>query len=209
MPIRIIIFDDNQERRESLKYLMGMFPDFLFAGAFEDCKDVIRNVEATQPDVVLMDIQMPNVNGIEGVKMIRSVHPEIIVIMQTVFEDDDSVFESIKAGAAGYILKKASPDKIAEAIRDAIAGGSPMTPSIANKVLRFFQQHPTANDYDLTIREREMLGHLVNGLSYKMIADKCGISFHTVNSHLRKIYEKLHVHSLGEAVSKALKEKLV
>jgi DNA-binding NarL/FixJ family response regulator len=209
MAIKVVIFDDNAERRESLKYLMGMFPDFSFAGAFEDCTDVISKVEASRPDVVLMDIQMPNVNGIEGVRMIRTVHPEIIIIMQTVFEDDDSVFESIKAGASGYILKKASPDKIAEAIRDAVAGGSPMTPSIANKVLRFFQQNSVPNDYDLTARESEMLGHLVDGLSYKMIADKCGISFHTVNSHLRKIYEKLHVHSLGEAVSKALKEKLV
>jgi DNA-binding NarL/FixJ family response regulator len=209
MPIRVIIFDDNTERRESLKYLLGMFPDFQFAGAFEDCTDAVAKVESSKPDVILMDIQMPKVSGIEAVRTIRASHPGVVIIMQTIFEDDDNVFESIKAGAAGYILKKASPDKIAEAIRDGIAGGSPMTPTIANKVLRFFQNNAVSNDYELTVREREMLGHLVNGLSYKMIADKCGISFHTVNSHLRKIYEKLHVHSLGEAVSKALKEKLV
>jgi DNA-binding NarL/FixJ family response regulator len=209
MPIRVIIFDDNAERRESLKYLIGMFPDFHFAGAFEDCSQVVTNVEETRPDVILMDIQMPNVNGITGVRLIKTVHPEIVIIMQTIFEDDDSVFDSIKAGASGYILKKASPEKIAEAIRDAASGGSPMTPSVASKILRFFQHNSIAHNYDLTPREREMLGHLVNGLSYKMIAAKCGISFHTVNSHLRKIYEKLHVHSLGEAVSKALKERLV
>jgi DNA-binding NarL/FixJ family response regulator len=209
MSIRVIIFDDNAERRESLRYLIGMFPDFTYEGAFEDCSNAIRNVEETNPDVILMDIQMPNVDGIAGVKVIKTFRPEINIIMQTIFEDDDNVFESIKAGASGYILKKASPEKIAEAIRDAAVGGSPMTPSIANKILRYIQQNKVSNDYDLTTREREMLGHLVEGLSYKMIADKCGISFHTVNSHLRKIYEKLHVHSLGEAVSKAIREKLV
>ncbi len=209
MPIRVVIFDDDRERRVSLKYLIGMFPDLEFAGAFEDCSSVINNIESTRPDVVLMDIQMPNVNGIEGLKILKRVYPEVIVIMQTIFEDDDHVFESIKAGASGYILKKTSPDKIAEAIREAASGGSSMTPSIANKVLRFFQHHTLPKNYDLTEREKEVLIHLVNGYSYKMIADKCLISFHTVNSHLRKIYEKLHVHSLGEAVSKALKEKLV
>ena len=209
MAIRVIIFDDNAERRESLRYLIGMFPEFSFEGAFEDCSDVMQQVERTRPDVVLMDIQMPKVDGIAGVRAIKMHRPGINVIMHTVFEDDDKVFESNKAGASGYILKKASPEKIAEAIRDAAAGGSPMTPSIANKILRYFQQNTVSNDYDLTPREREMLANLVNGLSYKMIADKCGISFHTVNSHLRRIYEKLHVHSLGEAVSKAIKEKLV
>lgn len=209
MPIRVIIFDDNSERRESLRYLIGMFPDFTFEGAFQDCSNAIQNVLETNPDVILMDIQMPNVDGIEGVRLIKSFRPEINIIMQTIFEDDDNVFESIKAGACGYILKKASPEKIAEAIRDAAAGGSPMTPSVANKILRYFQQNKISNHYDLTSREREMLGHLIEGLSYKMIADKCGISFHTVNSHLRKIYEKLHVHSSGEAVSKAIREKLV
>ena len=209
MPIRVAIFDDSLERRESLKYLIGMFADLEFVGGFEDCSAVIQNIGDSNPDVVLMDIQMPKVDGIVGVKLIKTKYPQIAVIMQTIFEDDDNVFESIKAGALGYILKKASPDKIVEAIRDAAAGGSPMTPSIAAKVLRFFQHDTHSNDYALTSREKEMLSHLVNGLSYKMIADKCSISFHTVNSHLRKIYEKLQVHSLGEAVSKALKEKLI
>jgi len=209
MSIDVAIFDDNKDRRESLKYLVDMFDDMHCAGTFEDCSNVLVDIETTAPDVVLMDIEMPNVNGIDGVRIIKSAHPEIIVLMQTVFEDDENLFESIKAGASGYLLKKATPEKIIDAIREAMEGGAPMSPSIANKVLRFFQSQPVENTYALTDREKTVLALLVDGLSYKMIADREKISFHTVNSHVRKIYEKLHVHSLGEAVSKALKEKLL
>ena len=209
MAIRVTIFDDNNERRESLKYVLGMYSDLEYAGAFEDCTTVVEAVKTTKPDVVLMDIQMPHVNGIDAVRLLKDTFPNLVIIMQTIYDDDENIFDSIKAGASGYVLKKSPPDKIAEAVRDAHQGGSPMTPSIANRVLKFFQQQPVANDYALTTREKEMLLHLVNGLSYKMIAEKASISFHTVNSHIRKIYEKLQVHSLGEAVSKALKEKIV
>ncbi|MFN8256948.1 MAG: response regulator transcription factor [Bacteroidales bacterium] len=209
MPIRVVVFEDNDERRESLKYLLSMYSDIYFAGAFVDCSIALENVRETNPDVVLMDIQMPNVDGIAGVKILKSNFPNLVIIMQTIFEDDEKIFDSIQAGASGYILKKAPPEKIIEAIRDAYAGGSPMTPAIAARVLKYFQQNTLKNDYELTQREKEMLALLVDGHSYKMIADKCSISFHTVNAHLRKIYEKLHVHSVGEAVSKALRERLV
>ncbi len=210
MAIRIAIFDDNKDRRESLKYLVEMYDDLLCVGMYEDGVHVLEAMKECSPDVVLMDIEMPVVNGIEAVKKIRSKYPEILVLMQTVFEDDDNLFESIKAGASGYILKKTNPEKIIEAIHDVVEGGAPMTPSMAIKVLRFFQNTPAAeNSYSLTEREKKILALLVDGLSYKMIADRESISFHTVNSHVRKIYEKLHVHSLGEAVSKALKEKLL
>ncbi len=210
MSIRVAIFDDNKDRRESLKYLVEMYDDLLCVGIFEDGMRVLEVIKETSPDVVLMDIEMPGMNGIEAVKRIRSNYPQVLVLMQTVFEDDDNLFESIKAGASGYILKKSNPDKIIEAIHDVIEGGAPMTPSMAIKVLRFFQStRATENLYSLTEREKKILSLLVDGLSYKMIAARENISFHTVNSHVRKIYEKLHVHSLGEAVSKALKERLL
>jgi len=189
-----------------------MYDDFEFCGAFEDCSTVEKDIEACTPDVVLMDIEMPGVNGIEGVRKIKRAHPEIAVLMQTVFEDGENLFESIKAGASGYLLKKASPDAIVEAIRVVREGGAPITPVMASKMLQFFQHQSNATEqnlYALTEREKSVLSLLVDGLSYKMIADRESISYHTVNTHVRNIYEKLHVHSLGEAVSKALKERLI
>jgi len=162
---------------------------------------------------VLMDIDMPNVNGIEGVRRIRKQFSELLIVMQTVFEDNEKIFDSITAGANGYILKKASPEKIIEGIQDVVEGGAPMTASVAKKVLTHFQKEPASNQDDnpfqLSAREKEILTMLVKGLSYKMIGDACGISTHTVNNHLKIIYKKLHVHSATEAVSKALKQKVV
>jgi DNA-binding NarL/FixJ family response regulator len=206
MGIRVLVYDDNKSRRESLNMLLLSDPRFEWAGAFPDCSHVIKNIEQNKPDVVLMDIQMPNVDGIEGVKLIKKHFPSVKVIMQTVFEDDDKVFESLRNGASGYILKKASPEKILEAIIDVQEGGAPISPAIASKVLSFFnrlQPPPTGEDFSLTPREKEILSLLVDGLSYKMIADKCSISIFTVNAHVRKIYEKLQVHSATEAAAKA------
>jgi DNA-binding NarL/FixJ family response regulator len=210
--IKIIIFDDNASRRDSLKMLITLYDDLEFVGAHEDCSNVIENIKTASPDVVLMDIEMPNVDGIKGVSLIRTKFPKVAVIMQTVFEDDDKIFESIRAGANGYILKKTGPEKVIEAIRDVHAGGAPMSPAIAQRVLQFFQQvkDPQAeNIYELTAREKDILAALVDGKSYKMIAAQKEVSYHTVNAHIRKIYDKLHVHSLGEAVGKAIREKLV
>ncbi len=210
MAIRISIFDDSKDRRDSLRYLVEMYDDLLCVGTFEDCSNVLEDIKNSKPDLVLMDIEMPNVNGIEGVKKIKSHFPQIHVLMQTVYEDDENLFESIKAGASGYLLKRASPDKIIESIREAVEGGAPMSPSVATRVLRYFQTQPVIeNIYALTEREKNILSLLVDGMSYKMIAENQHISYHTVNSHVRKIYEKLHVHSLGEAVGKALREKLI
>ncbi len=214
MPIRVAIFDDSKDRRESLRYLIGMFEDLNCVGAFEDARNAVEHVRAAQPDVVLMDIEMPYVNGIEGTRAIKAEFPQMSVIMQTVFEDDESLFQSIKAGATGYILKRDEPIRTIEAIREAMAGGATINASMAMRVLRYFsaeeERRPELTaEYGLTPREKEILSMLVDGLSYKMIADRCELSFHTVNSHIRKIYEKLHVHSMSEAVSKALKERLV
>jgi DNA-binding NarL/FixJ family response regulator len=176
-----------------------------FVGARENCDQVEADVFDMQPDVVLMDIDMPGTNGIEGLIRIRKQAPRVFIIMQTVFEDDEKIFTAIHAGAHGYFLKKTMPDKLIEGIRDVLEGGAPMTPSVARKVLQMLTQQSqdrSKNPFDLTAREIEILSMLSKGMSYKMIADAGGITFHTVNSHLKKIYEKLHVHSATEAVSK-------
>jgi DNA-binding NarL/FixJ family response regulator len=210
--IRVSVFDDNKNRRESLKMLIEDSEGMACVGIYPNCSDLIQNLNKSETDVVLMDIDMPIVNGIEGVKLIRSHFPAVHVLMQTVFEDDDKIFASICAGANGYLLKKAPPEKIIAAIRDVKSGDAPMTASVARKVLEMFQkQSPQDMNqmFDLTTREKEILSYLVKGMSYKMIADACGISYNTVSTHIRKIYEKLHVHSATEAISKALSQKIV
>lgn len=209
--VTLVIYDDNPHRRESLKVLLESSIGFDIAGMFPNCLNVKEHMKALQPDVVLMDIQMPEADGIQGVKTINELFPNIKVIMQTVFEDDDKIFDAIRFGAAGYILKKAEPQKIIDAINEVVAGGSPMTPSIATKVLGYFRKKEVDNSelYGLSEREKEILVLLVDGKSYKMIADALSISYHTVNSHIKKIYEKLQVHSVGEAVSKAIQNKLI
>jgi DNA-binding NarL/FixJ family response regulator len=156
-------------------------------------------METTFPDVVLMDINMPEVDGIEGLKKIKKAYPHIKVLMQTVFDDSDKVFECIRNGASGYILKKDAPQRILQAIQEVYEGGAVMNPSIALKVLDYF--HPKKKDNPLSQRETEVLKLLADGLSYKMVADKLFLSFNTINTHVKHIYEKLHVSSLGEALA--------
>lgn len=210
--IRVFTFDDSEDRRDSLKILIESCEDMLWVGEADNAALAVELVEENKPDVVLMDIQMPGVDGLQGLAALRKKFPSLVILMQTIFEDDDKVFSSLRSGASGYILKKASPDKFIEAIRDAYHGGAPITPSIATRVLSYFT-NPAAGskpneNYNLSNREKEILQLLVDGLSYKMISDKLNISYFTVNNHIRHIYEKMHVHSQSEAVSKALREKL-
>lgn len=218
--IRVAIFDDSSDRRESLHYLLGMYSDIEVVGMFEHARDAAKEVAKCNPDIVLMDIEMPGVTGIEATRRIKETRPETVVLMQTVFDEDSIIFDAIRSGASGYLLKKSAPDKIVDAIRDAFRGGAPISPGIAMKVLTFFRETQVEDDmkknreaanekYDLTQRQLEILSELVDGKSYKMVASDLEISYHTVNTHIRHIYEKLHVHSLGEAVAKALKERLV
>jgi DNA-binding NarL/FixJ family response regulator len=167
-------------------------------------------MEALKPDVVLMDINIPGKNGIEAVKEIKDHFPAIQVCMQTVFEDENKIFASLCAGASGYILKSSPPDKILQAIREVANGGAFFTPSVAKKMLFNFQQQQQHAEYiQLTEKEKEVLKLLVDGLSYKMIAEKAGVSFHTIHTHIKHIYDKLHVNSKGEAVAKAIKSRLI
>ena len=210
--IKVAVFDDNKPRRELLQLLLNSSDNLVCTGAFEDCRNVIKNISVNVPDVVLMDIDMPNVNGIEGLKLIKEYYPEVKIMMQTIFEDDDNIFNAIVAGADGYILKKTPPAKLLESITDIMMGGAPMTPTIARQVLQLFNnkhQRVEKKTFDLTSREEEILSLLVKGLSYKMIAAKCNISYPTVNSHISHIYEKLHVSSGTEAVAKAIEYKIV
>ena len=209
--IKVIMFDDNDSLRDSITMLLQDTEDFTLVDSYAHCLDVIDNIKQTQPDVVIMDIDMPGMNGIEGVRLIRKNFPTVQILMLTVFDDDEKVFAAIKAGAGGYILKNAEPKNLLSAISEVYNGGAPMTPGIARKVLYQFQHlqpDEVKEDYRLSAREKEVLALLVDGLSYKMIASKLKITYDTVRAHMKKIYEKLHVTSMTEAVAKAINQKL-
>ncbi len=184
---------------------------FECAGSFSDCRNVIQDVEDTAPDVILMDIALPHISGIEAVKLIKEKFPHIRILMQTIFEDTEKIFQSILSGASGYILITTSPARMLDFIKETYEGGAPMSPSVATKVLGIVKHHsapnPNINDFNLSLREKEILDCLVNGMSYKLIADHCFISIDTVRGHIRNIYYKLHVHSKGEAIAAALKAR--
>ena len=212
MQIKVTIFEDNKHLRESLYYLINGTDGFTCTGAFADSNDISFQLKRMLPDVVLMDIEMPGMNGIDAVKLIKLNFPSIQVLMQTIFHDDENIFNAICAGASGYILKTTSPAGYIEAIKDVYNGGSPMTGSIARRVLELFQKNifPISNNnYQLTPKEKEILQQLVKGKSFKMIADAIGSTYETVRTHMKNIYTKLHVNSNTEAVSKALNEKIV
>ena len=208
--IRVLTYDDSEATRTSIDGLIGLSEGFVSVGTFADALHVETQLAELKPDVVLMDINMPGMNGIEATRLIKSLSPNTKVLIQTAFDNDEHVFGSLKAGAEGYLLKSASPDKILKGIEDVYNGGAIMTPSIALRVMRFFQPiAKPSNPYNLTNREKTVLELLSDGLSYKMIAARMEISYFTVNAHIRKIYEKLHVNSSAEAVSLALKSGIV
>jgi DNA-binding NarL/FixJ family response regulator len=211
MEIKVAIFEDNQLLRESLQQLINNAEGMACSGAFPDANKLLRNMQMANPDVVMMDINMPGISGIEAVQVIKDKFPQVHILMQTVFDDNDKIFAAICAGASGYMLKKTSPLKMIEAIRETYLGGAPMTASVAVKVLQMFRQQTTEKTefIDLSEREKKILAQLVKGKSYKTIASDCFISIDTVSTHVRHIYEKLHVHSKSEAVAKAINQKLI
>jgi len=208
--INIFIYDDNKARCESLLALVELTDDMNCVGHAANCAQVLSDMQQACPDIVLMDIEMPEVDGIEGVKIIKQSFPAIKVIMQTVYEDANKIFACLKNGADGYILKKASIHSIIESIMEVHQGGAFMSPSVALKVMNYFKEPEIKDEKieSLSPRELEVLNKLSEGLSYKMIASELGISYGTVNNHIKKIYEKLQVHSLGEAVAYAIQNNL-
>jgi DNA-binding NarL/FixJ family response regulator len=211
MNIKVAIFEDNKSLRQGLYQLINGSEGFACVGAFEDCLNILQDIEVSKPDVVLMDIQMPGINGIEAVRILHEKYPDVRILMQTIFEESEKIFQSILAGASGYILKNTSPSRILDFIKETYEGGAPMSPSVATKVLKMVGQETLekVNTFNLTEREKEILSCLVKGMSYKLIADACFISIDTVRGHIRNIYEKLHVHSKSEAVATAIRGKIV
>lgn len=197
--IRIFAYDDSLERLASLKALISLSDNLEYIGNAENCENVLAEMEKYSPDVVLMDINMPIVDGIEGLKLIKTHFPQIKVLIQTAYDDSEKIFTSISNGASGYILKSDNPKRILQAIEEVHEGGASMNPAIAKRVLEYFM--PTKEAEILTPKEKEVLKFLAEGFSYKMIADKLGVSYSTINSHIKNIYEKLHISSLGEAIS--------
>ncbi|MBI5470728.1 MAG: response regulator transcription factor [Ignavibacteriae bacterium] len=207
MPINVAIVEDKREIREGLTFLINSSEGYKCIGSFDNAEDGLAEIPKKHADVVLMDINLPNMNGIECVRKLKAEMPSVQVIMLTVYEDTDRIFESLKAGASGYLLKRTPPSKIIEWIGDAHRGGSPMSSEIARKVVQSFQKnnHPKPDELDeLSAREKEILTFLSKGFTYKEIGDQLFISDETVRSHLRRIYEKLQVHSRTEAVVKFL-----
>ncbi len=211
MPILVWIVEDNRAFRQHAADAINEMPGLSCTHKFRTCEEALNALESDgAPNVVLMDIGLPGMNGIEGISRFRECLPKTDVIVLTVFEDEDKLLQAIRAGASGYLLKSSTLDEIADAIHLAHGGGSPMTPRIARRVLGFFTQRPNnLTNYDLTPREREILQALEEGLVKKEIATRLAISFHTVDMHLRHIYEKLHVNTATAAVAKALREKLI
>lgn len=207
--VRILIFEDNTILRESLSNLLLLTGDYEVLAAYPDCSNVEAEVKQHEPNVILMDIDMPGMNGIEAVKRIRIFNQQVQIIILTVFDDNSHVFDAMYAGANGYLLKKYISDKLIHSIREVLSGGAPMSPSIARMIISSMQQPAPVNDYQLTSREKEILQSLAQGNSFKMIAADLCISLDTVRTHIKRIYDKLHVRSQIEAVSKAINEKLV
>lgn len=205
--ISVVIVEDDEQIREGISALIKSSEGFILKGAFGECQSLLAVIDDILPDVFLMDISMPGISGIECSKKIKEIYPSANIIMLTVYDDDERIFESFRAGASGYILKRTPLEQILEAIKDVNSGGAPMTPSIARRVLNHFNESAKGkNDFNLTKREGEILQELVNGLSYKKISEKLFISLDTVRSHIKNIYHKLHVNSKSGAILKTLKK---
>lgn len=209
--IRVIIFEDNKHLRESLQLLISSSMQFECIGAYADCRNINAVIDRFIPDIILTDIEMPFMNGIDATRIVRQKYKDLPILILTIFNQSERIFEALCAGGNGYLLKSSTPEEILTAMMEVYNGGSALSPAVAKKVVQYFQNAAPVqqNDYHLTPKEKELLQHLVDGKSYKMIADAMFVSFETVKSHVKNVYRKLHVSSSPEAVAKAIKQKLV
>jgi DNA-binding NarL/FixJ family response regulator len=210
--IKVALCEDNEVFRESLVQFIDDTPGYTVTASFPSADDILKAIRENEPDIILMDIDMPGINGIKATGLIKSTFPQVNVLILTVYEDDQKIFDAILAGATGYLLKKTPPARILESISEVQQGGASMSASIVKRVISYFnqkEQASDANEYTLSQKELAILKCLVNGDSYKMIGDHCKISIGTVRSHISNIYKKLHINSKSEAVAKAIKENLV
>jgi len=206
--IRIAIVEDNKTIRDGLTVLLNATDGLKCIASYRNCESMLENIEENKPDLMLMDIGLPGMSGIDGIKKVKEIFPDMVILVLSVYEDDENIFDAICAGACGYLIKKTPPARLIEAIQEAHQGGSPMSSHIARRVINFFQDNvriKDENDVNLSEREKQILSNLAKGNSYKMIADSIFISIDTVRYHIRNIYKKLHVHSQSEAVAKALR----
>jgi DNA-binding NarL/FixJ family response regulator len=210
-PIRVAIIEDHREFRDYLTALISGTESFECLGSFRSVEEALPRIGARVPDVILIDIGLPGMNGIEGIRLLKERHPEVLFLTLTVHDDDERIFDSLCAGASGYLLKKTRPAQLIESVKEATQGGAPMSPEVARRVVRLFREirPPDRSDYDLTPHETRILKLLVEGHNYKTAATKLGVAPTTINFHLQKIYQKLQVHSKTEAVAKALRNRLI
>ena len=209
--INLAIIEDQRDIREGLNTIVMAAEGFRSAGCFRSMEEALEKIRFDVPDVILVDIGLPGMDGIEGMRTIKERHPQVVLLMLTVYEDDDHIFDALCAGASGYLLKKTSPARLLESVKEAVDGGAPMSPEVARRVIDLFRQvrPPDRADYKLTPHEVRLLKLLVEGHNYKTAAREVGVSVTTVAFHMRNIYQKLQVHSKSEAVAKALRNRLV
>ncbi len=209
--IRIMIVEDQRNLREGLETLINFTSGFQCAGAFRTMEEALARVKHDLPDVVLTDIGLPGMSGIEGIKRLKESFPDLLVLVLTVYDDNEKIFDALCAGACGYLLKQTEPSELLKSLREAVTGGAPMSPDVAAKVIKIFREvrPPEKADYNLTPHETRLLKMLTEGYNYVSAAEKLGISYNTLKFHVRNIYDKLQVHSQSEAVAVAMRDRLV
>jgi len=209
--IKTAIIEDQRDIREGLAMLINGSEGYRCTGSYRSVEEALDKIKYDLPDVVLSDIGLPGMDGIEGIRIIKERYPTVLLLMLTIYDDDERIFDALCAGACGYLLKRTSPARLLESLKEAIAGGAPMSPEVAHRVITLFRdiRPPERADYDLTPHEKRLLKLLVEGHNYTTAAVELGVSFNTIKFHVRHIYEKLQVHSKSEAVSKALRQRLV
>jgi DNA-binding NarL/FixJ family response regulator len=209
--VKVVVVEDHRELRDYISFMINSAEGYRCIGSYRTMEEALQKIPGDLPDVMLSDIGLPGMSGIEGVKILKELYPQLLILMITVYDDDDRIFDALCAGASGYLLKKTAPAKLLDSLKEAMGGGAPMSPEVARRVISLFRdvRPPERADYDLTPHETRLLKLLVEGHNYKTAAAKLGVTTATISFHLQRIYEKLQVHSKSEAVAKAIKNRIV